>query len=266
MNGKRNGKRSARPAGVVARLIARLGRPVVQHFSDLARESLRQPGSWQCLEMVYQNQPRTRLDSFFLNSRSARGARSRLHILHQEICRCVTQRARLKNPVKLISLGAGPGYEILGSLERLQGAATVQATCVDKEATALERGRSLAAEKGFDGTITYIQGNVLHMRPAAATYDIGILSGLIDYFDFEVAVSVLKMVRQQLVQGGIVLIANMRRHHLASTMSVLGNWNLVYREPEEVEAVLAESGYEGIEVWLEPEKVFCIGKGRKPSG
>jgi hypothetical protein len=48
-------------------------------------------------------------------------------------------------------------------------------------------------------------------------------------------------------------------------MSVLGNWTLVYREPEEAEAILRENGYENINVWLEPEKVFCIGKGRRPS-
>jgi hypothetical protein len=47
-------------------------------------------------------------------------------------------------------------------------------------------------------------------------------------------------------------------------MSFLGNWPLVYREPAEVEAILRESGYEEIEVRLEPEKVFCIGRARKP--
>lgn len=30
------------------------------------------------------------------------------------------------------------------------------------------------------------------------------------------------------------------------------------------EGILVESGYEGIYIWLEPEKVFCIGKGREP--
>ena len=90
------------------------------------------------------------------------------------------------------------------------------------------------------------------------------MSGLLDYFDFGTAVSVLNMVREQLVPRGTVLIANMRRHYLASTMSVLGNWNLVYREPEEIEEILAESGYEATEVWLEPENIFCIGRARKP--
>lgn len=69
------------------------------------------------------------------------------------------------------------------------------------------------------------------------------------------------MDREQLLPGGTVLVANMRRHYLSSTMSILGDWHLVYREPEKVESALSESGYEEIEVWLEPEKVFCIGKG-----
>jgi len=103
------------------------------------------------------------------------------------------------------------------------------------------------------------------MTSTITRYDIAILSGLIDYFDFDAAVSVPKTVEEQLVPGGTVLVANMRRHYLASTMSALGNWNLVYREPEEIETVLAESGYKEIKVWLEPEKVFCIGKARKPA-
>ena len=102
------------------------------------------------------------------------------------------------------------------------------------------------------------------MNSMMAEHDIAILSGLIDYFDFETVVSVLGTVREQLLPGGTVLVANMRRHYLASTMSILGDWHLVYRGPEEVESILGESGYEDIEVWLEPEKVFCIGKARKP--
>ena len=64
--------------------------------------------------------------------------------------------------------------------------------------------------------------------------------------------------------GGIILLANMRWHGLARTMSVLGNWGLVYREPDEVEDLLLASGYEEIKVWLEAEKVFSIGKASKP--
>jgi len=185
--------------------------------------------------------------------------------LKEEVCRCIMQRSQIRNHVRLISFGSGPGHEILGSIEKFRGNIAVEATCVDKEPSALERGRLLAAQRGLSECINYVRGNVLHMDSIVTKYNIGILSGLIDYFDFETAVSVLKMVREQLLPGGTVLIANMRRHRLASTMSVLGNWNLVYREPDEVESILAESGYEGMEVWLEQEKTFCIGKARKPN-
>ena len=97
-----------------------------------------------------------------------------------------------------------------------------------------------------------------------ARADIGVISGLIDYFYFKTVESVLGKVREQLLPGGTVLIADMRRHYLASTMSILGDWHLVYREPAEVESILGKSGYEDIEVWLELERVFCIGKARNP--
>jgi len=93
-----------------------------------------------------------------------------------------------------------------------------------------------------------------------------VLSGLLDYLDSGAAVSILTRVRERLLPGGVVLVANMRRHNMASTMSVLGNWRLVYREPPEVERLLVESGYAGINVWLEPEKVFCIAEARRPGG
>jgi len=92
-----------------------------------------------------------------------------------------------------------------------------------------------------------------------------VLSGLLDYFDTPTAVSVLTKVCERLAPGGVVLLANMRHHHLATVMSLLGNWNLVYREPEDVERLLAESGYSDIKVWLEPEKVFCVGRGKRPA-
>jgi len=264
VNGKQNGNKPGKPKGLAARLTARLGRPVIRRLSDLACESLKQPGSWRCLEIVYRNEPRTWLDYFFLSSRSARGARNRLRILQEEICKCIEQHSQNANPVRIISFGSGPGHEILGCVERFRGNVAVEATCVDRESSALECGKSLAAQKGLSDRIEYVQGNVLRMNAMVAKHDIGILSGLIDYFDFEMAVSVLKTVREQLLPGGTVLIANMRRHYLASTMSILGDWNLVYREPEGVERILSESGYEGIEVWLEEENIFCIGKARNP--
>jgi hypothetical protein len=252
------------PGGLAARLIARLGRLIIRRLSVLARESLKEPGSWRCLELVYRNEPQTLLDRFFLSSRPARGARSRLRVLQSETCRCIRQSSLIHNPVRLISLGSGPGHEVLGCLARFRGNMAVEATCLDRDPGALEHGRVLSAQRGLSNHIAYVQGNVLHVNPLVPRYDIAILSGLIDYFDFEAAVSVLKTVGEQLLPGGIVLIANMRRHHLASTMSILGSWNLVYREPEEVEGILAASGYEQIQVWLEPEQVFCIGKARKP--
>lgn len=244
-------------------MIARAGRPIIRRLSDLARESLKQPGSWRCLEIVYRNEHRTWLDRFFLSSRSARGARNRLLVFQEEICKCIEQRAHVSNPVKLISFGSGPGHEILGCIERFRGNVTMEATCVDRDPSALECGRFLVDQKGLSDRIKYVEGNVLRMNSMNTMHDIGILSGLIDYFDFETAVSVLKRVREQLLPGGTVLIANMRRHYLASTMRLLGDWNLVYKEPEELESILRESGYEGIEVWLEPEKIFCIGRARK---
>jgi len=264
VNGKRNRNKARKPSRLAASVIAKLGRPIIRHLSDIARESLTQPGSWRCLEIIYRNEPRTLLDSFFLSSRSARGARNRLQVLQEEICKCVEECRWISNPVKLISFGSGPGHEIFGCLENFKDNVLVKAICIDKEHSALEYGKSLAAQKGLRECIKYVQGNVLRMKSMAAEYNIGIMSGLIDYFDFETAVSVLNIVREQLVSGGTILIANMRRHYLASTMSILGNWNLVYREQQDVENILTASGYGEIEVWLEPEKIFCIGKGRKP--
>jgi len=264
VNGKPSGRDNRTRDGLVARLIARVGRPLVRRLSDLAHESLNHPGSWRCLELVYRNEPRKLLDRFFLGSRSARGARSRLLVLTQEVRRCIEECAGSHNPVRLITLGSGPGHEVLGSIEQMEGSAAVEAVCVDKDRGALEYGRRLAGRKGLDGCVSYVQGNVLRMEPNGAEHHIAVLSGLLDYFDLQTAVSVLKSVNEQLLPGGIVLVANMRWHRLASTMSVLGNWHLAYREPEELEAVLGRSGYEEVEVWLEPEKVFCIGKGRKP--
>jgi hypothetical protein len=263
VNGKRNGKKPCLSGRLTSCLIAKVARSVARHFSDIVCESLRQPGSWRCLELVYRNEPRKMLDRFFLSSRSAGGARNRLQIMQEELCKCIEQYSSLHNPIRLTSFGSGPGHEILGCMDKSGDKIAIEATCIDREPGALEHGRLMAAEKGLSEYVKYVQGNVLRMNEIVAKYDIGILSGLLDYFDFETAVSVLRMVRDQLLPGGTVLIANMRRHYLASTMSILGDWHLVYREPEEIERILVESGFEEVEVWLEPEQIFCLGKARK---
>ena len=263
MSGKRRRRNREHQNGLVARIVARVGRPVVGYLSELARESLRQPGSWRCLEIVYRNEPRTLLDWFWLSSRAARGARNRLQILTEELCAIVRDRAQRDGAVNLLSLGSGPGHEILGCVEQMIPGTRIAATCVDRDPEALQHGGILAAQKGLDGSVHYIRGNVLCADILPANQDVAVLSGLLDYFDFEAAVSVLTKARERLKPGGVVLVANMRRHRLASTMGLLGNWHLVYREPAEVERLLGESGYCEVQVWPEPEKVFCVGRGER---
>ncbi len=264
MSGKRNGKNVKKPTGPAACLIAKVIRPVARRLSYLVDESLKQPGSWRCLEIIYRNEPRKMLDYFFLNSSSVKATRNRLRIFQEETCKCVEQFSQISNPVKIVSLGSGPGHEILGCIEKFKNNVVVKATCIDNDSSALQHGKHLAVQQGLSNYIRYVHGNVLRINLANAEHNIGVLSGILDYFDFETAVLVLKQVREKLILGGTVLIANMRRHPLESTMKILGNWNLVYREPEEVKSLLAESGYENIEVWLEPEEIFCIGKAVKP--
>jgi len=263
VNGKLNGKKAGLSTRFTTSLIAKVVRPVARRLSELVEESLKQPGSWRCLELIYQNKPRKVLDYFFQNSSSVKGTRNRLRIFQEEIYKCVQQYSRIDNPVGMISFGSGPGHEILGCLEKFKKGIPVKATCIDREPSALKYGRHLAVQKGVSNCIKYVQGNVLRLNFTSNKNNIGVLSGLLDYFDFGTAVSILKQVRERLVPGGTVLIANMRRHGLESTMRILGNWNLVYREPDEVKSILSESGYREIEVWLEPEKVFCIGKAKK---
>jgi SAM-dependent methyltransferase len=175
----------------------------------------------------------------------------------------VRDRAQRDGTVNLLSLGSGPGHEILGCIEQMGPGTRIAATCVDRDPEALRHGEILAAQKGLDGIVHYVRGNVFSAGTLPAWQDVAVLSGLLDYFDSETAVLVLTKVRERLKPGGIVLLANMRRHRLASTMSLLGNWHLAYRDLAEVERLLVESGYCEVKVWLEPEEIFCVGRGER---
>lgn len=131
-------------------MIASAARPFLRRFSDLGFECLRQPGSWQCLEIIYRNNPQTFLDVLFLNNKAARGARNRLRIFQEEIRNCIERHSQISNPVRLISFGSGPGHEILGCLEKFRDSKPVKVTCIDKEQSALECGESLAARRGLE--------------------------------------------------------------------------------------------------------------------
>lgn len=241
-------------------VLAKAGRPLVRRFSELARESLISPGSWRCLEIVYRNKPRRLLDYYFLRSQSARGARSRLRVLQAAIRDSIRCFSGTATPISIISLGSGPGREVLDSLPIGPDGTWVEGTCVDKDPAALRYAREMANKRGLDGRAQFVRANALRLSGLTG-YDVGVVSGLLDYFETQTAVALLERLRGCLSPGGIALVANMRRHRLASTMRVLGNWKLVYREPDELERLLVRAGFGQVECWLEPEGVFCIARG-----
>ena len=117
-----------------------------------------------------------------------------------------------------VTVAPGPGRTAVPSWVLRAGRARVEATCMDLDPEALRYGEGLAARRGLDGHVRYVCGNVLCADALPAGQDVVVLSGLLDYFDSRIAVTVLGNVHKRLMPGGVVLLANMRRHHLAAAM------------------------------------------------
>ena len=221
------------------------------------REILR---NWRLVALVAGLQTVVLYGAFFVGMTMIGGAQGAILLGTYPLVAAVRGFSLVHNPVRIASLGSGPGHEILSCLEACRNTVAVRATCVDMDEQALQYGRGLAEGKGFQDGVRYIRGNVLKAGCLDGPHDVAVLSGLLDYFDYDTAVSVLRNVHRILRPRGMVLAANMRRHGLAWTMSVLGNWRLVYREPDELAELLTAAGYGGIQTWLEPEGVFCLAR------
>lgn len=265
------------PFKALRKILRTRGRKYFYENSRIGKEVIKDPGSWKALDLIYGDDPeemetgtftpRYRSDRMFSKSGAAKATRMRLEEYKKIMKILGPEYAELNGgKVNILSLASGPGRDIIEVTEYLgvQGI-DVHATCVDKCPEAIELGSKIAELRGLSEKVSFKRkrfGVRDHYRDNTR-YDIVITQGILDYLSYDRAISLLENAWRISKDGGTLVTSNMNNHRwMRFWMEFFGEWRLNYRNANELSAIIKESGYEDVTVYLLPEGFHWMGIGK----
>lgn len=243
-----------------------LGQRFLWSQSPFAREIIRSPGSWRCLDHIYRNTPGSWLDRGLLALPACRGTRERLQAYRQLLGDAVATIA--EEPVRLLDLGSGPGWaplDLVASSPR-----KIAVTCVDRAADALEAGREFASRRGLRDHLSFHRSSIRQFIDGAADGSFHIVGthGVLDYLAFDEGTALFERIRRVLTLDGVLVTSNMRRHPdwvARFLMEFFGGWRLHYRDEKSLATMLEATGYVDIATRLVPGGFHVLATARQSS-
>lgn len=228
--------------------------------STLGSMTVEEPGSWESLEYIYRNEHDSFLDWIFLHSKASRATRERFKLFKDELYKRTEEYAQNGNDINIIDFACGSGRAVIETLEEANG--RTYGTCVDRNEKALDFAQGLSKKRGIEN-ISFVHMDLKDgLKFFDGQYDIAISQGYMDYLERDEAVDFLKNVRGLLKPEGTVIVGNMKNHIAMRVLMDICDWNLVYKNEDEVRDILDESGYGEIDVFTEKEGLHVIGMGK----
>jgi SAM-dependent methyltransferase len=247
-------------------LFRKIGR-CIGHDSRLAYHVIKNPGSWKCMEVIYENKPRPfnkRLpgiaDRLFLGSKACKATRNRKDTAATTLMELIKQHAIPGDEFSVVSLGSGPAHDIINALSNIHQRLLVFATCIDIDESALEHGRILATSLRLSN-LEFVKKDISEVDNTRK-YDVASIIGLMEYLSYDNSVKFLSWVRSLLKTDGRILISNMRKHALTGIMDFFGQWVLDYKLLGELKEITEVAGFEVEKFFYEGQGLhsFVIGK------
>jgi len=210
-------------------------------------------GDFEMQQRVYDRQlcdhPFGRLfDRYFQNQAAPQAVRNRMQL----VANWIVERVRTtQRPCRVVSFGSGPGLDVRDALARLsaQERELLTITLLDLDPLGLE----FAAQQ----IAPYVQPHQLHcadenlfrlaknerLARKLADADLIFCTGLFDYLDDAGAAAMLAAMYRKLAPGGQVTFFNFSPENpTRAYMEWLGNWYLIYREPQQMWDIAEAAG------------------------
>lgn len=230
---------------------------------------------WQALDACYnfsgngegRNAVVRSIDRFWMCVRNAQAVRNRLKIARHELIIAIEDRARVEQPVRILSLAAGTAQGVIEAAGRcrLRGIRT-EILLIDADESALEHARTLAAKHGIGECVTAKKGDVLRFDKNGALGgfrpDIVEMMGLIDYLNDEMIVLLIKRIRRLLKPGGIFFTCHIHRNAEAYFLRHAVNWEMLYRSVGQLRALVESGGFARPRLLTEPHSIHTIAVAR----
>jgi len=235
-------------------------------------------GDYVMMEMIYLNQPDgdgklgKLVDEWCLETRAAQAVRARRWLLAdllEQYCQRFIQR---RNPLRILNLACGSSRELFDFLNRFDQSELVEAICVDADPEALEYTNQQVDDRRHHASIRLMQDNIVkwalgRVRHNFGSMDIIYSSGLTDYLDNRLFVSMADRCYDYLQPGGVFIVGNFGGENPnRAFMDNLLHWNLIHRDEQELKNLFAQTRFNGnVTVLAEPNHVNLFAVAEKNS-
>jgi extracellular factor (EF) 3-hydroxypalmitic acid methyl ester biosynthesis protein len=212
-------------------------------------------GDFETLQLFYDkstcDDPLGKLfDRYFQRQTAVEAVRARIDLVAARIVDAVVDRPKEGN-FQIASIGSGPAIEIeiaVRSLpENYRDAIRIQLFDFDPDAlehAAIRLGALLPGSR-----IATHRENLYRLTESASAAnaledsDFLFCTGLFDYLADDAAVRLLKFLYDKLTPGGRLTVGNFALHNPSrSYMEWIGNWYLIYRDPDDLTRLAALAG------------------------
>jgi alpha-beta hydrolase superfamily lysophospholipase/SAM-dependent methyltransferase len=237
--------------------------------------------SGSTLDYVYRNQARGALglgrliDRGYLDAVGWRGIRVRKQHLGQAIAAAGQRLAAEGRAPRILDIAAGHGRYVL---DALAGLATPPEAILLRDYSDLnvQAGRALIAERGLDAVARFEQGDAFDGEGLASLKDsaapnLAIVSGLYELFsDNALITRSLAGLARAVADGGYLIYTGQPWHPqvemIARTLTSHRDhqpWVMRRRTQAEMDALVAEAGFEKLEQWTDEWGIFTVSLARR---
>jgi len=240
-----------------------LRRLMVWGGSPLVQESLRRPGGWKAMEIIYKNAP----PIGFLDAISVRdacfpmGIRNRKKLVTKIIADLVKGYAQA-GCVVIVGVGAGPGTNIQeGILASGVDRSKVAVYLIDMDSDAFEYGKEAAKQRGLSEVVHYIQGDAREIKKHVPNISPHIVKmiGILEYLNDDQVLELFQAMHAAMAPGGSVITHSLvDAHNTRAFLERALNWHIYTRTPEHATQLLERAGFRDTTGKREPMGIYTV--------
>ncbi len=238
--------------------------------SHYAERSYHKPkgyaGDFLMIEHVYQNVGQGDgkfgeiIDTFCLNRPASRAIRGRRRLLADQLARLTAPLAQQGNQISIMNLACGPNRELFDFLSRCEYGSLIKALCVDIDTEALEYTNKYVDTFFHGADIKLMQENVIkwslgRVKHRIDQQDIIYSAGLCDYLEDRLFKKLITRCYHHLKPGGTLILGNFDFHKDAVFMDRILRWELIYRNPDQLAALFADTPFGSATILSEEEQI-----------
>lgn len=240
-----------------------------QNASDVKKHKT----THKALELMYDFDGKLKFHNGFVNGlftyiwfhlRNPKAVRNRLKLV-KKIIREIILTSK-KTELNIMSLGAGSARAILEVLAEIEKKGinhpVVRAKFIDISETALNYSKELAEKLAIKSTLYWQLDKAQNLDNTSQNFrpDVIEMVGLLDYFNEEKALQLVKIIFEYLNDDGVLVSCNIMDNPEREFVNNVIDWRMIYRTEKDIESLIINSGFkaENASIIIEPLKIHCL--------